>query len=257
MSPRRLLPQLLAVAILGGICAPAFPVDDNTPRPQRTFVEKPRIEDYADYNAFLVDVMEYRRQKQQRLEARQRAEAEAAARAEEAGVPLQEETLASISGQRAEDISGLYQISAPETLDEALERARKLPHPVYTEQERFGRTTSFSFPMPQIDGEDLYVGEVSGRLQDLELVNPDTFRNPGDEEMAEQVLAKNPSNEDEQADVKAIDFSAALAKPFYDMASRMIAGSDGKVVWLPIFIDSEAGTTVVRQLDIDVGIKLD
>lgn len=257
MPRSRLLPHLLAVAILGGSSVPVYSADEFTPRPQRTFAEKPRIEDYADYNAFLVDIMEYRRQKQQRLDARQRAQVLAAEKAEETGVPLREETLASITGQQAEDLNSLYQITTPETLDEALDRARKLPHPVYTEQERFGRTTSFSFPMPQIDGEDLYAGEITGRLQDLELVNPDTFRNPGDEEMAKQVLAKNPSNEDEQAEVQAIDFSAALAKPFYDMASRLIAGSDGKVVWLPLMIDTEAGTTIVRRLDIDVAVKLD
>jgi hypothetical protein len=130
MSGRRLLPHLLAVAIIGSYCPPAFAVDDYTPRPQQTFAEKPRIEDYADYSAFLVDVMEYRRQKQQRVDAQQRKARDAAEQAEASGAPLQDEALAGYSGQSSTPPRELYEISAPETLDDALERAKKLPHPV-------------------------------------------------------------------------------------------------------------------------------
>lgn len=253
MPGSRLLPHLLAVAIVGSLCVPVYAVDGYTPRPQRTFSEKPRIEDYADYNAFLVDIMEYRRQKQRILDEKQRQAAEAAAAAEAAGFPVEDNTLASINAQGAQDLEGLYQITQPETLDEALERAKKLPHPVYTEPERFGRTTSYSFPIPQIDGAELYTSEeMEGKLQDLESLTPETFRDNGDEANASKVLAKNPSNEDEQADIKATDIADAMYRPFYDMATRIIQGSDGKVVWLPMFVDGEAGRTTIYKLDIDV-----
>ena len=44
----------------------------------------------------------------------------------------------------------------------------------------------------------------------------------------------------------------AMYRPFYDMATRIIQGSDGKVVWLPIFVDGEAGRTTIYKLEIDV-----
>lgn len=254
MSRRHLLPHLLAVAILGGACLPARAADGYAPVAQRTFTEKPRIEDYADYNAFLVDIMEYRRQKQRMADAEKIRKAETAAAAEALGFTLQDETLANVSGQNGmDDLRELYEIAAPESLEDALERAKKLPHPVYLEQERFGRTTASSFPMPQIDGADLSIGEVTGKLQDLELVNPDTFRDSGDEDNAARVMAKNPSNEDDQAEVKATDIGDAMYQPFYDMATRILSGSDGKHLWLPVFVDNEAGRTVIHKLEINVG----
>lgn len=249
MTGRPLLPHLLAVAVLTGACLPAWAIDDLTPRPQRTFTDKPRIEDYADYNAFLVDIMEYRRQKQERLQARSAPPAPAAS--------LSDDTLASVSGQRDVDLRELYEITSPESLEDALERAQKLPHPTYEEAERYGRTTSTSFPMAPMEGDDMSSREVSGNLQDLELLNPDTFRNPGDEEQAAHVLAKDPGNDDDARDVQATEGVAEALRPFYDLATRIITDSDGRKLWVPIAVQTEAGYTLVRRFDIEVGVVVD
>lgn len=236
---------LLAALLLPGfVCLPAYAADDYTPRPQKVFTEKPRIEDYADYNTFLVDIMEYRRQKQER------AAAAAAARA----VP--DETLATVSGQ-AEPDRAIYTIVAPESLDEALERARKLPHPVYEEPERFGRTTSYSFPIPEMDGGDMATNEIAGRLADLESVNPAAFADPSAEEQAIGVLVRNPSNEDEAADKQAFEGTDDAYKPSYDIANRNVTDSDGKTYWVPIYIQNEVGYTVIRVFDVAVEVIAD
>lgn len=146
---------LLMLAVVGMAGGAVRAADDTIPRPQQIFTEKPRIEDYSDYNAFLVDIMEFRRQKQEREEA---ARAQQAAR---------EATSAAGAAATSVDQS-LYRIEGPETLDSALERARQLPHPVYEEQERYGRTTAQSFPIPTLDSPDLSEADVPGMLHDLE-----------------------------------------------------------------------------------------
>lgn len=245
MSGRPLLPHLLAAAILGGACLPALAADDFTPRPQRTFAEKPRIEDYADYNAFLVDIMEFRRQKQERQQARTRNATPAAA--------LADDTLGNVSGQRESDLRELYDISEPETLEDALARARKLPHPVYQEAERFGRSTANSFPMPPMEVEDLSARDVTGLLQDLEQTNPEIFRNPGDEQQAEHILEKDPGNTDDATEVKAAEDVASIFRPFFDIAGRNGSDSDGKVVKVPVIVPNEIGYTVIHNLNIRIG----
>ncbi|MFZ5756927.1 MAG: hypothetical protein ACOY3X_08495 [Pseudomonadota bacterium] len=233
--------SLAAALLLAGACVPAYAADDLTPRPQRVFLEKPRIEDYTDYNAFLVDIMEYRRQKQER--------AQAAATAGATGIG--DDTLARVTGQEAADPT-LYRIDGPESLDAALARAGKLPHPVYEEPERFGRTTSYSFPIPQMDGDDMSSNEIQGRLADLESINPDTFRDESAEELVDGVLVRSPSNEEKTREKKAAAGTDDAYQPSYDLASRTVTDSDGKTYWIPIYIENEIGYTVIRVFDISV-----
>ena len=236
------LRALLAALLLPGfVCLPAHAADDYTPRPQKVFEDKPRIEDYADYNTFLVDIMEYRRQKQER------AAAAAAAKA------IPDDTLATVAGQ-AEPDRTIYTIVAPESLDEALERARKLPHPVYEEQERFGRTTSASFPIPEMDGGDMATNEIAGRLADLEAVDPTAFDDTSAEEQATGALVRNPSNEDEAADKQAFEGTDDAYTPSYNIANRTVTDSDGNTYWVPIYIENEIGFTVIRVFDLSVEV---
>ena len=252
MSGRHLLPHFLAVALIAGGCLPAYAADDFTPRPQRAFAEKPRIEDYADYNAFLVDIMEYRRQKAEKAQSKA---AEAAAVASTPSLP--DDTLASVSGQQTVDLRELYQVRDPESLEDALARAKKLPHPVYNEPERFGRTTSYSFPIQPMDGEDMSIREIGGLLQDMESVNPDTFRDNSDQDQASHTLAKNSSNDGEAREAKAIESVDGIFRPFYDIATRILTDSNGNKIWAPMFVDNEAGVTIIRRLDIEVVLKTD
>lgn len=146
MSGRKVLPLILAGTIAGaGIPIACGAAENITPRPQQVFAEKPRIDDYTDYNAFLTDIMEYRRQQAER--GRQEAGAAPAAPGE---------------------TENLYRITGEESLESALERARRLQHPDYAEGIRFERTTSLSFPLDPMDQPDLSGSELTGMFIDPE-----------------------------------------------------------------------------------------
>lgn len=146
MSGRKVLPLIMAGTIAGaGIPIACGAAESITPRPQQVFVEKPRIDDYTDYNAFLSDVMEYRRQQVER--ARQ-----------ETG----------IAPSAPAEAGSLYRITGEESLEGALERARRLEHPDYAEGVRFERTTSRSFPLDAMDPPDLSGSELTGMFIDPE-----------------------------------------------------------------------------------------
>lgn len=145
MSGRKVLPIILAGTIAGaGIPLHCGAADDLTPRPQQIFTEKPRIDDYSDYNAFLTDIMEYRRQQAERG-------------AQSASTP---------SPAVSAGDENLYRITSAESLESALERARLLAHPEYAEGVRFDRTTSRSFPLDPMDVPDMSFSELPGMLID-------------------------------------------------------------------------------------------
>lgn len=247
MSSKSLLAPFLAVALLGSTL-PALAAEDMTPRPQRTFTEKPRIEDYADYNAFLVDIMEFRRQKAERARAK-----EALAALEAAGGPVSDDTLANVAGQDRADLSGLYRVTGPESIDEALARARKLPHPVYDEPERYGRTTSYSFPIPQMEGDDMSAREIPGMLQEEAAEELVTYKVKTHDELVDEILSEDdPTNSDEEA-AKDADYTYGEAtEPTIDLATRWVTDSDGNKYWIPIIIENEIGTTIIRKFILEI-----
>lgn len=194
----------LILALAASLAAPAVAAaDELTPRPQRVFQEKPRIEDYADYNAFLVDIMEFRRQQR---------EGTAAADAP-AGVAMPAEPV--------EDHS-LYVILGPETIDEAVERARHLPHPVYRERKRYNRTTSQSFPLQQMDHPDMSGHLVGGRLADVNEGNLDEATDESAEQYALKLTGDNPDNDDESRYNAAVEDSYTLGRAEYDPKPTVI-----------------------------------
>lgn len=234
---------LLAAAFLGSGCMSAFAADDLTPRPQRVFVEKPRIEDYADYNAFLVDIMEFRRQKQEKAAARAAASSAAA---------MDSAALAGVAIQDPDAGRALYDISGPESLDDALVRASKLPHPVYDEPERFGRTTSFSFPIPQMEGDEMADKEIQGQLQDLESVDPVVYEDETALDHTNELLAEDPDNSDDTTTTKSAEGSNGAYRVKFDIATRDVTDSDGNHIHAPQSIAGEIGYTVIRVFDIEV-----
>lgn len=244
MPDKHLPAYLLVGVLLGAGCLPVCVADDLTPRPQQVFSEKPRIEDYADYNTFLVDIMEYRRQKQERMAKRPAGP--------QAG-PADDTTLANVTGQSAAATDlGLYRIDRPESLEEALNRASKLPHPVYDEPERFGRTTAASFPMPPMEGEDMAARDIAGKLQDMNTVNPEAYEDPTALDHASAFLAEDPNNDDEVRDKKAAEGTNEAYPISYDVAARVATDSDGHVVRAPLYIKDEVGYTAVYSLNIEI-----
>lgn len=159
MSGKLALPLVLASVALG-LGAPAITsaADNLAHGQQRVFAEKPRIEDYEDYGSFLVDIMAFRKQREEL--AREQTES-LATRAAAPAIPTNAQT---------EPLSPLardpYRIRQPESLEEALERARYIKHPEYPELVRFQRTTSQSFPLEALDTPDLSTAELPGMLAD-------------------------------------------------------------------------------------------
>jgi hypothetical protein len=57
-----------------------------------------------------------------------------------------------------------FEITGPESLDVAVEKARYIDHPAYKEKTRYRRTTHISFPLPSIDGQDMSQASVGNTL---------------------------------------------------------------------------------------------
>ncbi|MFZ5723757.1 MAG: hypothetical protein ACOY33_08850 [Pseudomonadota bacterium] len=237
--PRRLpvFTALLLTGLTAAWCLPAVATDDMTPRPQRIFTEKPRIEDYSDYSAFLVDIMEYRRQREER--AAEAARNAAAAPAAPTADPVPEDP-------------ALYAIRGPESLDDALARASRLPHPVYSEPERFGRTTALSFPIPPMEGEDMSANEVAGRLSDLESLAVDVYEEEGAQRDAAGSQTRNPTNDAKARQNKADEGTNDAYRVSYDSTARIMTDSDGRRLEVPLVVENEVGFTVIKHLDIVV-----
>lgn len=58
-----------------------------------------------------------------------------------------------------------FEITGPENLEEAIEKARSIEHPDYKEQIRYRRTTHISFPLSRIDNpDDMSRASIAGAL---------------------------------------------------------------------------------------------
>lgn len=232
--------SLLLAALLPAVwCVPAQAEEEWKPRPQKIFAEKPRIEDYADYSTFLVDIMEYRRQK----------EAQAAAAASKPAAPA-----APAPANGPVDDPSLYFIGGPESLEDALARAKKLPHPVYSEPERFGRTTANSFPMPPLEGEDLSANEVPGQLADMDTVDPEVYNEEGAKQDADGQVARNPTGDRKDREKQADEGTNPAYRVSYDSTGRYVTDTQGNRYYIPIMIKNEVDYTIIRRLDIDVEV---
>lgn len=251
MTRHSFLVPLLVAAIAGAAAPWAQAADDFTPRPQRVFTEKPRIEDYSDYGAFLVDIMEYRRQKEERAAAKRAAAAAAGTTA------MGDAGLAGVNGANGVTDPDLYRIRGPESLDDALARARKLPHPVYEEQERYGRTTAQSFPIPEMEGDDMSANEVAGELHDLQAVQPEGWNDPSAEDHAIKVVTEDPDNADDAQEKQAFEGTDDAYQVSWNRETRIVRDSDGRVFWAPIYIEDEVSYTLINRLNLEVSVFKD
>lgn len=227
MSGRLALPLVLASAALG-LGAPALTcaADQLAVGQQRVFAEKPRIEDYEDYGSFLVDIMAFRKQREEL--AREQTE-QPATRAVAPATPTNAQT---------EPLSPLardpYRVRQPESLEEALERARYIKHPEYPELVRFQRTTSQSFPLEALDTPELSTAELPGMLAD-----PATGQLAIYEDDAAEGQAKKKANEsadgedDRQTKADADSFAITSAGP-ESAGSNWAIDADGRRFYLQI-----------------------
>ncbi len=57
-----------------------------------------------------------------------------------------------------------FEVTGPENLDTAVEKARDIAHPDYKEKTRYRRSTHLSFPLHSIDGQDMSQASVGDAL---------------------------------------------------------------------------------------------
>lgn len=229
MSGRIALPLVLASAALG-LGAPALTcaADNLAHGQQRVFTDKPRIEDYEDYGSFLVDIMAFRRQKEDR--ARELAE-QAAARPVASAAPAEGRPATEPASPLARDP---YRVRQPESLEEALERARYIKHPEYPELVRFQRTTSQSFPLESLDTPELSTAELPGMLADPATGQLAIYQDDAVEGQAEKSANESADGEDaRQSKAEADSFAITSAGP-ESAGSNWAIDADGQRYYLQI-----------------------
>ncbi|MDQ8037863.1 MAG: hypothetical protein REI12_10605 [Pedobacter sp.] len=116
-----------------------------------TAEERPRMEDYPSSYAFL-----------QALESWNKAHPN--------GTPASKPTVTTKpTPQVAQDPTSElapppFEVTGPESLDTAVEKARNIAHPAYKEKIRYQRSTHLSFPLHSIDGQDMSQVSVGDSL---------------------------------------------------------------------------------------------
>lgn len=110
--------------------------------------DKPRISNFADYNDFVVEVMKYKKQKRAQQQHRKRCPRAYTVRER----PNPDPTV----------------IEGPETLGEALRRTQRLPEVDYASNQKwYNRSTSRSFGLPSLSGDELSSRSIDAHLQNL------------------------------------------------------------------------------------------
>ena len=111
-----------------------------------TLPDKPQLSQFADYNTFLVEMLEFKSAKRKQVQHR-KACPQAYTEPER---PSRNPTV----------------IREPETLSEALQRAEKIPQLDYSEHQTwYNRTTSRSFPLPDLGRDRLSDNMLESNLR--------------------------------------------------------------------------------------------
>lgn len=138
--------------------------------------ERPKLENYSDYNQFLRDMESYRKHQHDQQDT-PAAAGDASQTLERPGDgtmadvgPVTDADVTTASAEPAkpaydpdsEDNPPPIAVNGPEDLDTAIEQAKSFRHPIYKVTKRFNRTTSQSFPLVQLDQRNLERAVVGG-----------------------------------------------------------------------------------------------
>lgn len=190
---------------------------------------RPRLENYRDYTQFLNDMAAYKKR------LRDQASQPAATAATTTTKPA-ETTKPAISTTQVASISPIPQtavappapvstidpsseeappplnITGPEDLAYAVEKAKKFPHYTYKVTRRYNRSTAQSFPLPQLTPEDLEGNAVGGMWRgikpmpaDRDGVTDDTLQgqadtNQKDKDLVRKIAGAKKADDDEDKD---------------------------------------------------------
>lgn len=114
--------------------------------------ERPRLQDYPSSYTFL-----------QALEAWNRAHPGGIASSTPAATPP-EAPKAVVLDPTSELAPPPFEVTGPESLEVAVEKAKDIAHPDYKEKVRYHRSTHLSFPLSSIDGQDMSQASVADTL---------------------------------------------------------------------------------------------
>lgn len=116
--------------------------------------ERPRMEDYSSSFEFL-----------QALKAWNRAHPDGTATAQPAPAPKADKPAPAIVLDPTSELAPPpFEVTGPEKLDEAVEKAKSIEHPDYKEKVRYHRSTHLSFPLHSIDGADMSQASIANVL---------------------------------------------------------------------------------------------
>ena len=177
--PRQALPfTLVTVLCVAGSCAFAGPQSANATD------QRPQMEDFSDPERFVQELLAWKRREK------------------------------SSEGSRGEDTSKTgsvaregdwHDITGPETLEGALQKANGYTPPDYEAQYRFNRTTHLSFPLPRLEGEQMSGQAITGGLREQ------TQEAPSLEPLPEMRMILEEAGEEEE--IGAPDGRAFLPAP--------------------------------------------
>ncbi|MFP5383734.1 MAG: hypothetical protein ACLGHG_06660, partial [Gammaproteobacteria bacterium] len=127
-----------------------------------------------------------------------------------------------------------YRVRQPESLEEALERARYIKHTDHTELVRFQRTTSQSFPLEALDSPELSTAELPGMLADPATGQLAIYEDQAAEGQAEKSANESADGEDaRQTKADADSFAITSAGP-ESAGSNWAIDADGQRYYLQI-----------------------
>lgn len=257
MQGRFAIPLILAGTVLAAAMpAIASAQDGPAAADRRVFTEKPRIEDYDDYGTFLVDIMAFRRQKEdQARELAARATERTLGAAEGSPAVAEELPLSPLARDP-------YRVRKPESLEEALERARYIKHTDHNELVRFQRTTSQSFPLEALETTEMSTAELPGMLADPATGQLAIHEDDTTEKQAKK--SESTSAEDEDAlDTRATADSFAISQAEVESAGgSWVRDADGQRFYLQIgdrtnqySFSYGSGDYVINYLYVDLAVE--
>ena len=107
--------------------------------------ERPQLDQYENPDRFVADVLAWERRQRQRQKHK----------------PQEKQ-----GRTNTPDSTDWHDITGPETLEGALQKARGYTPPDYEARYRFNRTTHLSFPLPRLEGEQMSGQAITGGLRE-------------------------------------------------------------------------------------------
>jgi hypothetical protein len=131
-------------------------------------LQRPLLENYSDYNQFLIDMAAYKKHLREQQDQPQDQTTDSSAAKPEGGdapAPTDHGNANTDNPPRDADDEAAPPpliVQGPEDLDNAVQAAKSFPHPSYMRTRRYNRSTAQSFRLPPLTPQDLEGSAVAG-----------------------------------------------------------------------------------------------